>query len=242
METQKCKNPECAEAMPQPLSNFGKSKRHKTGYNTTCKACVARRFREYRATPKGKEATRLATTKYAKSNKDVSTAKSQRYRERHPDTIKKYSKEYYNTNKEIILAKHKTPEYRKSAALRQRKYRLENPELAKMRYQAWEKSDAGKAWRRASNTARKLKKKGLFVETIKKDVLWERDAGVCQRCRIALNYLDQWHLDHIWPLARNGLHMYANAQVLCPSCNCSKKDSIPTVWEMLKVYKRMISK
>jgi 5-methylcytosine-specific restriction endonuclease McrA len=36
----------------------------------------------------------------------------------------------------------------------------------------------------------------------------------------------KFHVDHIMPLAKGGLHCYTNVQVAHPKCNLSKKDKI----------------
>ncbi len=180
METQICKDTHCEFKEAQPLENFGRSKRHKSGYNTKCKACVARHFREVRATPEGKERSRIATRKYAKANPEVQRAKVARWKKK-------------NMNKVL-----------------------------------------------ADNERRRLKKNNQFVEDVNRTTLWKRDKGLCQRCKISVP-LDAYHMDHIWPVSRGGVHSYANTQVLCETCNSIKWANFPTVWEMMKIYRRIIN-
>jgi hypothetical protein len=180
MQSQVCKDTHCEVTGPQPLDNFGKSKRHKSGHGTTCKACVARRFREYRASEEGKVKSRAATKKYAKANPEVCRAKVARWKERNMDKVL------------------------------------------------------------ADNEKRRLQKKNQYVEDVNRTTLWKRDQGECQRCfhKVELN---KYHMDHIWPVSRGGVHSYANTQVLCDPCNTVKWARYPNVWELMKIYKRVIT-
>ncbi len=179
MEMQICKDTHCEFKGPQPLENFGKSKRHKSGHNTKCKSCVARRFREFRATPEGKEKSKAAVRKYAKANPEVGRAKVARWKQRNMDKVL------------------------------------------------------------ADNERRRLQKRNQYIEDVNRTTLWKRDQGKCQRCFNPVK-LENYHMDHIWPVSRGGVHSYANTQVLCENCNGEKWASYPSVWEMLKIYKRLI--
>lgn len=54
--------------------------------------------------------------------------------------------------------------------------------------------------------------------------LWERQSGRCALCCAQLERVGvlRYHLDHIVPLARGGMHHDQNVQLLCPSCNIWK--------------------
>lgn len=71
--------------------------------------------------------------------------------------------------------------------------------------------------------ARKAKAKDAFVEYVDRDVLWERDRGVCYLCGLPADPT-AWDLDHIHALDLGGEHSYANAAVSHPSCNRSKSN------------------
>jgi 5-methylcytosine-specific restriction endonuclease McrA len=75
--------------------------------------------------------------------------------------------------------------------------------------------------------ARKLK---AFVEDVDLAVVFTRDKGICGICSLPVDP-DNWHLDHVVPLARGGEHSYENTQVSHPSCNQQKgaRPQIPTL-------------
>jgi len=63
---------------------------------------------------------------------------------------------------------------------------------------------------------------------INKAEIWKRDQGVCGICSNSRGPVDEtnWHLDHIIPVSKGGLHTLENVQVSHPFCNLSKKDKI----------------
>jgi 5-methylcytosine-specific restriction endonuclease McrA len=58
--------------------------------------------------------------------------------------------------------------------------------------------------------------------------VWERDMGMCHICKQATDRND-WHLDHITPLARGGTHTWDNVAVSHASCNLAK--GVRTEWQ-----------
>ena len=45
--------------------------------------------------------------------------------------------------------------------------------------------------------------------------------GLCRACKVSLAVVG-YHVDHIVAIAKGGLNVAANLQVLCPRCNLSK--------------------
>ena len=60
----------------------------------------------------------------------------------------------------------------------------------------------------------------------------QRDKWICHLCRLKIPKKAVWPnglfgtLDHVMPLARGGLHSYANVKAAHLRCNCSKNDKI----------------
>jgi len=50
--------------------------------------------------------------------------------------------------------------------------------------------------------------------------MMETQLGKCVYCKIDIK--EKFHIDHIIPLSKNGLHIIQNIQLLCPTCNISK--------------------
>jgi 5-methylcytosine-specific restriction endonuclease McrA len=77
----------------------------------------------------------------------------------------------------------------------------------------------------ARNRVRQALEKGVRVEYVDRTVVYERDQGICGICR-ELADVDDFHVDHIIPLAKGGEHSYENVQVAHPSCNRAKRDRV----------------
>ena len=60
--------------------------------------------------------------------------------------------------------------------------------------------------------------------------LLEKQGGKCNGCGISTGYI-RWHVDHIIPIARGGMHTASNLQVLCSTCNYSKGDKLWVEWK-----------
>ena len=66
-------------------------------------------------------------------------------------------------------------------------------------------------------------------ETVKqrlKEEHFRRFGYVCPRCRRRYASPEDFHVDHIIPLARGGRNSLNNAQVICRNCNWEKGDRL----------------
>lgn len=87
-----------------------------------------------------------------------------------------------------------------------------------------ERDDPGIARKR--NHRRRARMLNAFVEHVEPLVLLEMDDGVCGICGADVDPFD-FHMDHIVPLSRGGLHSYLNMQVAHPGCNVRKSNRHP---------------
>lgn len=97
---------------------------------------------------------------------------------------------------------------------------------AKRANKAWAKVSGAKS---AYRKARKLRLRGVTVETVNPIKVLERDRWTCQLCglktpkRLRGSYDDRApEIDHIVSLANGGVHSYANVQCACRRCNLLK--------------------
>lgn len=74
--------------------------------------------------------------------------------------------------------------------------------------------------RQAVNT-RRARRAAQFVEEIDRGFVWKISAGRCCLCGLNMSSTN-WHLEHLTPLARGGLHAYANVGAAHPRCNIRK--------------------
>ena len=160
-----------------------------------------------------------------------------------PEQARAYRKRYYQEHRAEAIAKaakwaKENPERR--AEIRA-KWREENPdyhrswylanrnevlERVRGQYQRGLASDPDGTRAKGRETAarRRARVRGLTVERIDFWKVWERDEGICGICREPADPQD-WHLDHIVPIAKGGAHSYANVQISHPKCNWEKAAS-----------------
>lgn len=66
----------------------------------------------------------------------------------------------------------------------------------------------------------------VSIEDIVRDVVYERDNGICYLCEKPTDP-NNWHLEHKIPLSRGGSHTYNNVAVSHPPCNKNKGTMTP---------------
>lgn len=76
---------------------------------------------------------------------------------------------------------------------------------------------------RNSRAARKKAAGKHTAEDI--SALLQRQDGRCAACGVGMQ--DDYHIDHIIPIARGGTNFVGNLQVLCPPCNLTKRTMLP---------------
>jgi 5-methylcytosine-specific restriction endonuclease McrA len=146
------------------------------------------------------------------------------------------AKSYYKNNIAAAIARanawaKKHPEL---GPARSRAHRLKNYAHCLAVEKAWrEANPANCAERTRRYRAKKKGATGTFTRE-QVDELFKRQRGLCAVCRKSVH--DQFHLDHIKPLAGGGDNTIGNIQILCPKCNHSKGAKDPIVFMQLKGY------
>ena len=158
-----------------------------------------------------KESAKLRSKKWYEANKQKASEYSKTYKEKKRTELKEYSKLYYLKNKEKVKA------YTKKWSLKNREKinktrslrRKSNPEL-----------------HRSSSRMRKIKlavsgrlSAGLTSK------LFKLQRGKCACCGLPLG--DDYHLDHIMPIALGGQNTDDNIQLLRAKCNQQKNAKHP---------------
>ena len=158
---------------------------------------------------------------------------SKQYYIENKEHIKKNDKQYYQDNKENIKKRHKQYqlnnreyflEYYKQHYIdnriyykeRNKKWKLDNPKYDKQYYMY--NSDKFKT---KYHKRRSLKKNQLgYLPDNYLALLKQLYYPNCKYCNI--NIEDNYHIDHIYPLSKGGLHDIDNLQLICSYCNLSK--------------------
>lgn len=179
-----------------------------------CKTCGGAEF--YANGGKCKVCVRARVSAYQKKNKEK---------------VKAYFDAWSAANAEKIKANDRTrsaayraanPEKRKAIQLA---YRTSSPEKAKASSKKWKMNNhdlVRDQWRRrraATSGATGTLSRGLTAK------LWDLQRGKCACCRQPLG--DNYHLDHIMPLARGGSNTDDNMQLLRAICNLQKSAKHP---------------
>lgn len=74
---------------------------------------------------------------------------------------------------------------------------------------------------RKSNADRRARILGQFLESVDPEIVYRMHGGMCGICK-GFVAADNFHVDHVIPLARGGRHGYVNVQPAHPACNQRK--------------------
>jgi len=124
-----------------------------------------------------------------------------KYRKANAEKIKSWHAENYKANRDKIDARHN-------------RWRKANPEKKRALSAKWAKDNPGK------HNAKGAKRRALVK---KQTPSWYDHQMVTEIYEVASEF--GYHVDHIVPLAKGGLHSHENLQLLTPAENLSKSDS-----------------
>jgi len=127
--------------------------------------------------------------------------------------MKKYHREWYLKNRERLL-----PEFKKYREQLDR-----NTVNAYLR--AWGKADRIKNPLKARMKlhARRTKTNGIKIV---KEEIYNWDSRICGICKKYIPLENEFHIDHIIPISKNGLHEVGNLQLAHPICNLVKGNRV----------------
>lgn len=166
-----------------------------------------------RHTPEYKAANTANAKAYYRTNSERVKAYQKQYAKDHPEKLVNDKKAYYLRTKPVRSA------YAKA------KYEA-NPEAVKKRVRAWAEANPEKvrAISRHIKHRRRAREKCSPEEGVLiKQFLAKHAAKRLHTCYFCgARFTGVFHVDHIQPLARNGLHAAFNLCIACPPCNLSK--------------------
>ena len=137
--------------------------------------------------------------------------RNKKWHEENKEQQREYKKKYYEENKEQVLERNKKyyKENKEKELERYKKYYEENPHI-----------------RRAKSQRRRARKKAALPHLSKNDNL-----ALKLLSEEASMLGESWHLDHIVPLSKGGLHHPDNLQIVRASYNLSKSNKL---WQIRK--------
>lgn len=150
--------------------------------------------------------TTEASREWRKNNLEYAQKRENQYNQEHREEKRAYAKKYTKTHRQIIKEKCKE------------RYE-ENKDAMQEKSARWRKSNPDK--RRIQHQRRRALKNNAFGDFSKDDLsrLTEAQDGKCLMC----GKKEKLTIDHIVPLSKGGSHEITNIQLLCFSCNSSKK-------------------
>lgn len=174
--------------------------------SSTCIICdKERKLAERRENP---ERSREICRKSQEKHREQRRADSKRWREANPELVRSLKRQYVLDNREKVAAS-------------KRWYYSENKERYAEICRAWRENNRDKV--RLSNRmrTRKIREAGgtHTVQDIRR--IHTLQKGTCAACYEKFSG-NNYHVDHIQPLALGGSNWPSNLQLLCPPCNMSK--------------------
>lgn len=191
------------------LTDFYQCKKVKDGYKSCCKLCI--KIENLNNKEKISEKNKI----YYLNNKNKIINKVNDYYKNNKESILNKNKKYYIKNKEKIDYKNKIYyEKNKEKTLNYLKlWKIENKNLHNLY------SKNAKAKRRSLEKNNGKLSKGIVQK------LYQLQQGLCICCNEPLG--DNYHLDHIMPLALGGTNTDNNVQLLKYKCNLNKHKKHP---------------
>lgn len=142
---------------------------------------------------KNKEKLNILSKKRYEDNKEEKLKVRREYVKKNPDKIVQQQKNWYLKNRELKILK--SCEY------------IKNNKLKHCIYNEKRRSNKNNTCDKSINEIAILK-------------MMNNQKSKCIYCDTCI--IKDFHIDHINPLSRGGLHSIINIQLLCPNCNCSK--------------------
>lgn len=188
------------------VSEFSKKSASKDGLQYQCKKCISVIYDAYYA-----------------ANPDKKRASSAAYHAANPDKVRAQKAIYYAANADklrAMSAANRAANPDKAAA-----YNAANPDKMRAASSAWNAANPEK--RRIANQNRRAKKRanGGKLSPDLSAKLFKLQKGKCACCSLPLG--DNFHLDHIMPLALGGSNIDSNIQLLRSTCNSQKHAKHP---------------
>tara|TARA_R110000751_G_scaffold307272_1_gene427947 strand:- start:50 stop:724 length:675 start_codon:yes stop_codon:yes gene_type:complete len=204
---------ECQEAFPRTSEFFHRHKGRSDGLVERCKTCLNETKKSYYEDNKDECKERMKD--YYHNNKDK--ARSYWRTDKGKAIKSKYDKEYRKNNKEAIKAYKDKYQQENREELREKKKEYYQNNKEKIVEYAKKNRVKIRKNKRASNAKRHAQKLGQTTP----------DADLQLISKIYRDCPDRYHVDHMIPLSRNGLHHQDNLCYLPAKINCSKGSKTP---------------
>ena len=197
---------------------------------------------EYQREYAQREEVKARKKAWREENPEKELERKRRWREANAERHREYQRQWRERNREKVRAQKRAKyearraeileyqrkryeEHREELREYNRAYYQKNREALLAKAKAWSAANPDKL--KSYSAVRRARELELPSEKIDYIVVFDRDEGNCGICGLPVEP-DDWHLDHIVPLAKGGHHTYENVQVSHPACNLRKGVSVPS--------------
>lgn len=196
----------------------GSTEIYKSGQCIPCKKAYSNNYRK-----SNQEKVKLMRAVSFQKNKEIISKRMSEYRQNNLEKIKQKLSEYRELNREKL--KDEAVEYRNANKEKIASYKEANREKLNASSEVYRKANLG-VFRILSHNrrARVASVGGRLSKDIAKK-LYDLQKGRCPCCGLSLG--DDYHLDHVIPIALGGSNTDANIQLLRKKCNLQKNKKHP---------------
>lgn len=224
----------CGECFPYTGEYFTPCKNVKSGLRSECRACHKKFQADYYAANRARlleqkrqhridNPEQYAAKDYRRyhDNRDTERERNRQYRQSNREGFLRGMREWRIRNHETVIisdrTRNKNPIRRARQTELTRRWRKNNPEQFHLQARAWS----------ANRRARLLAAEGSHT---KEDILlqYRSQRGKCWHCGKPVG--DDYHVDHLRPLAKDGSNDPRNLVISCAPCNLSKGDKQTWEW------------
>ena len=193
---------------------FSRNKNKRDGLCSRCKSCSAEKTRAWSAANKDRK--KASTASWEAANKD-----------RLKEMRSKYHAARYAADPQRFLSRNAAYRSENKDALRilSAKWRQENKDRIKATREKWEKENPTASRIKAQNYRARKRVAGGVLSAGLANKLFVLQRGRCACCGEPLE--NDYHLDHIMPLALGGQNIDSNIQLLRSICNRIKHSKHP---------------
>lgn len=248
----------CKRELPADAEHFHADKQKQDGLRSECIDCRRETRRNtYEVNPEkmreisrefyhaNLEKVRESLRKRYHANPEKAREASRKYRNTNIEKVRERDREYYEVNPQKVRERNRKY-YEANAEKRRearRKWAKANPEKNRAQASKWAKANPEKIKERKRQYVlshpekmseyrrnRRARKRAASGKHTAADIIAQlkRQKRKCYYCHCKLT--DQYHVDHVIPLARGGSNGPENLVIACPTCNCSKNDKLPHEW------------
>lgn len=217
--------PKCLNWYPRNAVNFIPRKLNQDGLSSDCRSCWNAYKRRNRLLHLDAERTR--SHRYYEENKSARALKSHDYYVANRDKLYSQNRQWIKDNPEKDKGYHRTyrQNHREEKRIADALYRLNHRAERNLYNNDYMKQHPDRARAKtAKRRARKLAAGGTFtVRDIQRQ--YKIQNGLCWWCLEPVG--NDYHVDHLIPLAKGGHNGPSNIVIACPGCNLNKRDKLP---------------